>query len=117
MLGGRVDIQIHKAGRIALVGTSAFTIPGNLRDVQTISADQAISIVSNGKRLAPIDIINVTDLAIFPRRMNGAVELRLVFVVNVNQKSMRVAERVLVDAENGSILEVRSLIHDAAQTH
>ncbi|MFN0204804.1 MAG: hypothetical protein ACKVS6_00655 [Planctomycetota bacterium] len=117
VLGGRVDIQIHRAGRIALIGTSAIPIASNIRDIQSLTADQTIAIVRNGKRLSPVDSIDVTDLAIFPVRKNGEVEPRLVFVITVKQPSMRVAERVLVDAENGNILEVRSLIHNTGQTH
>jgi hypothetical protein len=117
VLGGRVQIQIHQAGRIALVGTSALDIPADIRSQIRIDAGQAEAAVKQGKKLIFKDTVEATDLAIFGLRRHGAVEPRVVYVVNVHQPSVRVSERVLVDAENGEILEVSSNIHDANQVH
>lgn len=117
VLGARADVQIHKSGRICMFGTSAVEIAGNPRSNIKINAQDAVQIVKKGKIIESGDVFTVSDLAIFNKRGRGAAGMSAVFVVSVSQPSKQIAERVLVDAENGNIVEVRSLIHNANDVH
>lgn len=117
VLGARVEIQIHKSGRVCLLGGTALEITKDLRSIVKITADNAAAVVKKGKININEVSANVTDLAIFVRRGGGAAEPRPAFVVMHSQPARRILERVLVDAETGAILEVRSLVHDANDVH
>ncbi|MBI3820604.1 MAG: hypothetical protein HY286_18080 [Planctomycetes bacterium] len=117
VIGGRVDIQIHETGRVALVGTSALEITNDPRSEIKLSADAAVAAVVKNKKLAAGDAAAAADIAIFAKRARGTVEPRPVFIVTVSQYSQHVSERVLVDAGTGEILRVESLIHDNNNVH
>jgi hypothetical protein len=111
--GGFVEIQLHRAGRAVLLGSSAIEVAPGLRARARLTAEQAQAVVARDKRLLAFDTVETRDLVIFGARKNGSIEARLAFAVEVSQPSQRIAERVLVDAENGAILEVRSHIFDS----
>lgn len=111
--GSFVEVILHRAGRVVWLGSSAFDAPANVRALVTVPPERAQAIVASGKSLLARDSVETRDLLIFGVRQRGSIEARPAWAVEVSQPSRRVAERVLVDAGTGAILEVRSRIFEA----
>lgn len=104
--GARVQIQIHDVGRLAAFVPGAAAIPGGFDRTPTLSGEQAQAIVAAGKRLLAADSVVTTDYLLFVKGLGGRAEVRTAYLVEVNQPSRDVYEKVYVDGGSGEILEV-----------
>lgn len=103
---GRVQIQVHESGRVAALVAEGITIPSDFSRVPKLAPEDAEAAVRNGKNIIFGDRVEASDFAIYKKPESGVAEPRLAYRVEVSQPRMDVFERVWVDANDGSILEV-----------
>lgn len=104
--GARVQIQVHETGRVAALVAEGVAIPGDFARVPPLGPGEAENIVKRGKRLVAGDTVDAADFMIFTKMENAKATPRLAYRVDVVQPWADVNERVYVDAQDGSILEV-----------
>jgi Tol biopolymer transport system component len=110
VVDGRVQIQIHEAGRVCALSTTAVAIPPGFSRTPRLDGDDAAGVVRNGKTIRPADAVEAVDFVVFIKRNRGASEPRLAYAVEVSQPSITNHELAYVDADTAEVLEVRPLV-------
>lgn len=107
VFGATVQLQIHEAGRLAALSNTTVAIPEGFTRSPKLTPAQAAAAVAANKLLATGDSVDAVDFVVFPKAENRTATPKLAFEVVVEQSSQEVFEIVFVDANDGSILEVR----------
>ncbi|MFN0208072.1 MAG: hypothetical protein ACKVS6_17340 [Planctomycetota bacterium] len=110
--GGRIQIQVHKAGRVSAIMATGVAFPASFSRTPALAPEAAEQIVKNLKTIKSNDSIITKDILIFIKGLRGAAEPRVAYRVDVEQPWADVYEKVYVDARDGAILEVEPVRYE-----